>query len=166
VRTFLPVVDGFQLYEDFARKIWKSYKELMQHAAKEIGFGVGFLFQNDAKFEQGLKDFRQGNPLASPQLETYLRETRRLWQNDLADFRNNILEHVSDDRSQYGRFYRPEFAEKLFDAVWKTIIEILVMLLSLKLPKGVYVIEQDPADPSPKWPKRFMWHIERAPGQC
>ena len=161
----LPIVDGYQLYEDFGRKIWKSYKELMQNAAKEIGFDVGFLFQKDTLFEQGLVQFRAANPTAPSQMEAYLRENRRLWQNDLADFRNNILEHVSDDRSQYERFYRPDFAEKLFDAVWKAIIEVLVFLLGFKLPEGVYVLEQDPADPGPKWPKRFRWHMERPPRQ-
>ena len=161
VKKDLPMLEGRELYEDFARKLWKSYKELMQNAAKETGFDVGFLFQKETGFEQGLKKFREANPSASSTLEAYLRETRRLWQTDLADFRNNILEHVSEDRSKYEKFYRPEFAEKLFDAVWKTMIEILVMLLSLRLPEGVYVIEQDPNDPGPKWPKRFMWEIER-----
>jgi hypothetical protein len=165
VNKDLPVVDGLQLYEDFARKIWKSYKELMQAAAKEIGFDVGFLFQKEPGFEQGLKKFREANPSASSQLEAYLRETRKLWQNDLADFRNNILEHVSEDRSKYEKFYRPQFAEALFDAVWKTIIEILVMLLRLRLPKGVDVIELHPDAPGPKWPKWFMWHLEhKLPG--
>lgn len=163
VNKDLPMLDGYQLYEDFARKIWKSYKELMQNAAKEIGFDVGFLFQKDASFERGLVKFRAANPTAPPQFEAYLRETRRLWQSDLADFRNNILEHVSEDRAKYEKFYRPDFAEKLFEAVWKAIIEIIVLLLGFKLPEGIYVIEQDPSDPGPKWAKRFRWHVEREP---
>ena len=72
VNKDLPIVDGYQLYEDFGRKIWKSYKELMQNAAKEIGFDVGFLFQKDTLFEQGLVRFRAANPTAPSQMEAYL----------------------------------------------------------------------------------------------
>lgn len=161
VNKELPTLDVYQLYEDFGRKIWKSYKELMQNAAKEMGFDIGFLFQKDGAFEKGLMKFRTENPSAPPQMEAYLRENRRLWQSDLADFRNTILEHVSDNRSKYEKFYRPDFAEKLFEAVWRAIIEIMVLLLGFKMPPGVYVIEQDPADPGPKWTKRFRWEIER-----
>ena len=161
VNQELPEIDRLQLYEDFARKIWKSYKELMQNAAKEIGFDVGFIFQKETAFEEGLNKFRNENPSVSSNLEEYLRINRKLWQNDLADFRNSILEHASEDRSKYEKFYRPDFAEKLFAAVWKKIIQILAMLLGLRLPEGIYVTERDPADPTSKSKKRFAWEIER-----
>jgi hypothetical protein len=156
-----PVVEYRQLYEDMARKLWKAYKVLMQRAAEAMNFDLGFLFQNDQKFAAGLKTFRELNPSARPLLEAYLREARTGWQNELADFRNRVLEHVEDcEREKFQKFYVAEFAEQLFDAVWRTIVNILAMLLELRFPPGTCLVEQGPSDPGPKWPKRFHFHIE------
>ena len=157
----LPLVDRYQLYEDFARKLWKSYKDLMQRAAKEMGFDIGFLFQKDGKFEAGLKRFRAEYANAPESLEDYLREVRRLWQNDLSKFRNEFLEHREGDRSEHLKFYDARFAESLFKAVWTTIIEILVMLMSLRLPPGIFVVDPGPDNKMPGSPKRFGWEIAR-----
>jgi hypothetical protein len=43
-----------QLYETFTILLWRSYKDLMQRAAKLIEPEIGFLFQDDLKFEKGL----------------------------------------------------------------------------------------------------------------
>jgi hypothetical protein len=157
----LPLVDELQLYEDFSRKLWKAYKDLLQRAATAIGFDIGFLFQKDEKFEEGLTKFRVEHSSAPESLEPYLRETRKLWQNDLKRFRNEFLEHQQGDRSEYLKFYEAEFASSLFNAVWRTIIEILVMLMGLRLPPGIFIVEPDPDGPGPRWPKRFQFQIER-----
>jgi hypothetical protein len=155
----LPLLDRLQLYEDFARKVWKAYKELMQGAAKKMGFSLGFLFQEEPKFEAGLKEFRELNSSAPDAFEKFLRDTRAGWQNELADFRNKVVEHPSADRSAYQEFYEPSNADALFDAVWRTIVQILAVLLGLRLPKGVILIEQSPDDPGPRWPNRFRYHL-------
>jgi hypothetical protein len=157
-----PVVERFQLYEDLARKLWKAYKVLMQQAAKAMDFDLGFLFQNDKTFEAGLKKFREENPSVRPQLEEFLRGTRTDWQNELADFRNKVLEHVEDcDRSKFQKFYRPEFAEQLFDVAWRSIVNVLATLLQARFAPGIYLVEQDANDPGPKWPRRFQYEIHR-----
>ena len=163
IRNDMALVERFQLYEDFARKLWKAYKDLTQKAAVEMGFNIGFLFHDGANFEEGLRKFRKENGAAGPSLEEYLRQTHTKWQNDLADFRNKFLEHRNGERSDYAKFYQPQFTEALFSAVWRTIVEILVMLLGLRLPPGVYLIEQDPNEPGPRWPNRFQYHIDGFP---
>ena len=82
----LPMLNHFQMYEDFYGKLWRAYKEYMQPAVKPMGFDIGFLFQKDAQFEKGFKVFRENNPTAPPTLEEFLREVRRLWHTELADF--------------------------------------------------------------------------------
>ena len=136
----VPVLDHQQVYEDFAGKLWKAYKQYMQQAAKTMGFEIGFVFLDDKKFETGLKAFRQNNPPAPAALEGYLKNARAQWQTEFADFRNTVVEHPENaDRSKFQKFYQPNFAEALFVEVWHTINEILAMLLELRLPPMIYL---------------------------
>jgi len=156
----LPLIDQFQLYEDFARKLWKSYKDLTQRAAAAMGFDIGFIFQKEGKFEEGLKAFRASYPAVSPNLGEYLREVRRLWQDDLRQFRNGFLEHQEGTRQDHLKFYDPKFVEGLFHAVPRVIVEILVMLMDLRLPPRVHIVLHDDKIHGPGWPNRFRWEIE------
>lgn len=54
----LPLLDQYQMFEDLSRKLWKSYKDLAQRAAKSMGFECGFIWQEETKFEEGLKKFQ------------------------------------------------------------------------------------------------------------
>jgi len=155
----LPDLDRLQLYEDLARKLWKAYKDLMQRAAKLMGFEIGFLFQKETQFDAGLKRFRKENRSVPDGFEKFVRDTRAGWQNELASFRNEFLEHRQGDRSAYKDFYKPENAETLFDTVWRTIVEILVMLFTLRLPKHFVLVDQGSNDPSRPWPNRFRFHL-------
>jgi hypothetical protein len=159
----LPMLNHFQMYEDFYGKLWRAYKEYMQRAVKTMGFDIGFLFQKDAQFETGLKAFRENTPTAPSALEGFLREVRRLWHTELADFRNTIVQHPDADRAQFQKFYNPQFAEALFREVWRTIVEILGMLLELRLPAGVYLEWQGWNDLGPRWQKRFRWQLGTPP---
>ena len=156
----LPLLDQMQPYEDLARKLWRTYKELMQSAAKLMGFDIGFLFTNDVNFDTGLKRFRGLNPRVPDAFESFLRQTRKTWQNDLAKFRNEILEHPSADKGLYKAFYDPASAEALFEYVWRTIVEILGFLLLLKLPPHFGLIDHGSNDPNRKpWPNRFQFTL-------
>jgi hypothetical protein len=155
----LPVLDRLQMYEDLARKLWKSYKDLTQPAARLMGFDIGFLFKNEKNFEVGLKKFRELNPSAPDVFEKFLQDTRVAWQNKLADFRNKIVEHPSAGRGAYKNFYQVEFAEALFNAVWRTIVTILAMLLSVRLPEQFIMVDQGSNDPKREWPNRFRFYL-------
>lgn len=159
----LPLIEQFQLYEDFARKLWKAYKDLTQRAAAAMGFDIGFLFQKETKFEEGLKAFRASYPDAPANLEEYLREVRKHWQNDLAQFRNGLLEHQVGTRQDYMKFYDPNFVENLFTAAARIIADILVMLMNLRLPPRVHIVEHDDKIHGSGWPNRFRFAIEGFP---
>jgi hypothetical protein len=156
----LPLIEQYQLYEDFARKLWKSYKDLTQRVALAMGFDIGFLFQNETKFEQGLKAFRLEYPAAPATLENYLHKVRELWQNDLSRFRNGFIEHQEGNREDHKKFYDPDVAEELFAAVARVIADILVMLMILRLPPRVHIVEHDDKIHGPGWPNRFRFVIE------
>jgi hypothetical protein len=157
--TDLPLVNQFQLYEDFSRKLWKSYKDLTQRCADEMGFDIGFLFQKDAKFEDGLAKFRSENPKIVPEFEGYFREIRRKWQNELSRFRNGFIEHQEGERKDFMKFYNPAFCTTLFAVVWDTIVQILIALMNLKMPPGFWIGEND-QKVDPKWPNRFRVHCD------
>jgi|SRR5271155_803634 hypothetical protein len=159
----LPLVDRLQLYEDFARKIWKSYKDLMQRAAVAMGFEIGFIFQKEQQFEVGLKTFRAGNPALVDTFEEYLRATRKNWQNDLGRFRNGFLEHKEGERKDFAQFYDPALAEELFNVVCRTVVDILVCLMNLRLRPGIHIVEHDPNIHGAGWPNRFRWVIDGLP---
>ena len=157
--AMLPLTERFQPYEDFARKLWKAYKDLTQRAAEAMGFDIGFLYQKDTKFDEGLKKFRSDWPALQPGVEEFLRQTRNDWQNEFSTFRNSFVEHQQAERKDFKKFYDNGVVEKLFESAWETIIDILVILMSLKLPLGVRLVVNDPKVHGP-WPNRFRWVIE------
>src|SRR2546429_150290 len=107
------------------RERWKSYKELMEKATRSMGFKIGFLFDDNKKFGEGLNKLRMYNPRLRAGFEEFLEQTREEWQNELAKFRNTWLEHQMGDKRQFEKFYRPQYAEALFILVWRTIVDIL-----------------------------------------
>ena len=156
----LPLTDRFQLYEDFARKAWKSHKDLLQRAATAMGFNIGFLYQEDPQFEAGVKKFRADFPAIPPQFEDFFRQTRTNWQKELRDFRNEFVEHQKGARADFKKFYDPRYAEACFDAVWRTIIDVLVLLVNLRLPSWCHFVEHNDEVYGAGWPNRFRFVTE------
>lgn len=156
----LPLVDKFQMFEDFSRKLWKAYKDLTQRAGKAMGFECGFIWQEHPKFEAGLMKFRADWPALQPEFETFLQDTRNQWQNDLSKFRNGFLEHQTGERRDFVKFYDPHFVEELFNEVWGTIVDLLVIFMGLRLPPRVHIVLHDDKIHGPGWPNRFRFHID------
>jgi hypothetical protein len=155
----LPLVEKLQLYEDFARKLWKAYKDLTQRGAKAMGFEIGFLYQEEKGFEDGLKKFRAEWPGLDAGFEKFMRDNRSEWQIELRAFRNGFLEHQQGSREDFRKFYDASFVEGLFNMVWGTIVDLLVILMSLKLPPRAQIVVNDEKVHGP-WPNRFRWVIE------
>jgi hypothetical protein len=158
----IPLMNLEQLYEDFARKLWKAYKELTQVTLDLMGHKIGFLFRGEKAFREGLVELRRANPNLRLGFENFLQETRDEWQNDLSKFRNTWVEHQRSDRKHFQKFYDPKNAEWLFDTVWRTIADILPVFLELHLPHGTRLIEQPPNDPGPRWGRRFRYQLAEA----
>jgi hypothetical protein len=155
----LPVLNRRQHYEDFSRVLWHSYKDLTQAATKVMGAQVGFIWSPDSDFEAGLKDFMESDPRVPRGFDNFLRFQRHNWQNELCDFRNHFLEHRREGPERFADFYQPENAEALFNTVWRTIAEILVVLLATRLPPGVYLGEIPVAQRAKQNPRRFRWVV-------
>jgi hypothetical protein len=91
----VPALNRMQPYEDLARKLWKTYKELMQNAVRLMGYDIGFLFQNEKDFRAGLEKFRKDNPDLRDDFGKLLEEAKTGWQEKLgAKFGNGTFELV------------------------------------------------------------------------
>ena len=89
-----------------------------------------------------------------------MRKQRAEWQNEMADFRNNVLEHKDEtDPVAYTGRYEPAHAEKLFDTVWRTIADILAMLVSLQMPPRTQLVEIPEEQRDKVRPRRFRFAV-------
>jgi hypothetical protein len=155
----LPLTERFQPYEDFARKLWKAYKDLTQRAATAMGFDIGFLYQKDKEFEKGLSSLLAVETKLPATFADFLRQTRSDWQNEFSKFRNEFVEHQHGQRMDFKKFYDSGVVERLFESVWGTIVDLLVVLMSTRVPPGIQIALNDPNVHGP-WPKRFRWVAE------
>jgi hypothetical protein len=125
-----------------------------------LGYDIGFLWGNEATFETGATAFAAAHPEVDPGLIEMMRNDRREWQNDLALFRNEHLEHQRPvDHELLVRFYRPDSAATAFDNVWQAIEDITVQLLVPCLPVGVELVEIPDDERDPVVPRRFGFHV-------
>jgi hypothetical protein len=156
----LPELNRKQLFEDFERVLWHAYKDLTQKAAKLMEPEIGFLFQNGKEFEKGLLAWEKKRPKLAPTIAPYFRKQRADWQNALADFRN-YHEHKDDrDSNVFAGRYEQAHSEKLFDSVWRTIADILAMLISLNFPEGALLDEIPREQRDPARPRRFRFQVK------
>jgi len=107
-------------YVAFYNSIWWAYKDRFQLFMKELGFDIGFIFQDDKNFEKGAKKFVEDHPNASEFIEV-ARNDRKIWQNQLAIHRNAL--HSGDRRNEKHDLDNPADARMIFDNVWQAIEE-------------------------------------------
>jgi hypothetical protein len=126
-----------QPYDDFTRSLWYAYKILTQRASRMAGLDIGFLYQKPSAFQQGLEMLVVDHPNLPPWFAPYL-EAQREWQTKFAEFRDS-LEHESKpgEEDKFLPNYQPVWAEEVFERAWKVSVDVLVIALALKLPRGL-----------------------------
>jgi hypothetical protein len=159
----IPELNRRQYYESFTIVLWRSYKDLMQTAAKLMEPEIGFVFQNDSQFEDGLIKWGKKRPALAEAFAPFAREQRRTWQNELGAFRNYLEHKDQTDPAIYEHRYRPDHAEMLFEAVWRTIADVLAMLINLQLPSGTTLVEIPLEQRQPLRPRRFGFAVHGLP---
>jgi hypothetical protein len=165
VEEKMPLVNRWQLCDDFSRQLWYAHKELMPKAALLLGFDLGFLFQKEVNFDAGVIVFNKAHPSLIADVCSHLRKQRKNWQNDLAEFRNQFLEHRQADREKFAAYYTPKAAEVLFNAVWQTMADLFPIFIESHF-SGSFSIEPVPlAEQDPKHPRRFRY-VGLAPKQA
>jgi hypothetical protein len=137
----LPILNRKKHYENFARVLWHSYKDLWPKIAGLLGYNIGFVFQGGANFNQGLDAFvAQNQSQLLLDVREFLNRQRITWQQDLATFRNDFLEHRNAEvAATVSRFYDPKWADVVFIAVWRTIAELLSTFLESRFMPNVSI---------------------------
>lgn len=87
---------------------------------RELGFDIGFIFQDDKNFEKGSEKFVEAHPNAADFIDV-ARTDRKLWQNQLATHRNAL--HSGDRRNEKHDLDNPADARMIFNNVWQAIEE-------------------------------------------
>lgn len=147
-----PTFDQQAEFVAFYNSIWWAYKDRFQLFMKELGFDIGFIFQNDKNFENGAKGFLAIHPNAT-EFVAAIRNERQGWQNALATHHNTL--HSGDRRGQKQDLDNPNDARVLFDNVWQSIEENFVYLGEEVIRKGLTIV-QVPEDQRDKMvPVRF-----------
>jgi hypothetical protein len=153
----VPELNRKQNYEDFARALWHSYKDLLPKTALLLGFDIGFQFQKPALFEKGIKEFQTKHPSLIMDVPELLRRQRLGWQQGLVEFRNDFLEHRSLEAMAVEKYYRPEWAEMAFDFAWRTMAELLPVFAEARF-FPTHSIRPIPAsERDAKRPRRFQF---------
>jgi hypothetical protein len=150
-----PVISKVKAFDDMCKSLWTAYKDRMQTAASLIGYDIGFLFEDDSKFQKGCIKFATRYPEVDGTLIQRMKDNRATWQPDLERFRNCYLEHKKIPLQEMAPFYSLQRGEELFAGVWVAAEEILAILLAAKLPEAACLREIPEAERDPGNPTRF-----------
>jgi len=142
-------------YQNLYSALWRAYKDRFQKTCEQIGYDIGFLFEDDGKFERKSLEFIKNNPEIPDRFRKMLKIDRRVWQNGLSDFRNLYIEHKKIGDGIEKIFYRPDSARNIFDNVWQTIEESIAIVIDGKLAEPLAVAEIPEKDRNPDCPVRF-----------
>jgi hypothetical protein len=157
VTTPLPELNRRQLYEDFARGLWHAYKDLFPKATMFLGFDIGFLFKQNAQFENGLTAFLSERPSLILDVQELLRRQRANWQQGLSSFRNDYLEHRKKDIAEFAAYYEPKTAEMLFEHAWRTMAELFPAFIEARYPPTWSIMEIPLNERDPKHLRRWRF---------
>lgn len=150
-----PALELEGTYDRLYRQLWTAYKDRFQTALRALGYDLGFVWQNDERFEAGAAQL-VSQRLELGELMDLIRRYRREFQNALAYYRNEYVEHRKDvDPRMVASFHNLPAAEDSFDRVWRAIEAIVAGIVVAALPHGFGLVEIPEAERDPSRPERF-----------
>lgn len=153
------LADTYKNYDDLYRYLVRALKDRTQAAAKAIGYDIGFLFQQDAAFEKGCREFGKKYP-ELPTFGDWIKNVR-VSTEKLAAIRNNFLEHQNYPRGEFMDYYKPDVAQVLFDSAWQEAEAMLAVFISQRFPANVKLRIIPEKDRDPNFPKKFGLSIAK-----
>jgi hypothetical protein len=147
-----PEMNRRQAYAHFMGTLWQGYKNFLLKATGAMGFDIGFLFQEAAKFEKGITRFRANHPMVPNDFDRFLRLQKDGWQKSLSDVRNNYIEHRHLEWDDVKGYYCVEQAEQFFESAWTAAEDILGCLIYSRFPQQFGVREIPVGQTQPQLP--------------
>lgn len=157
-----PALDLNRSYANLYGLLWQAYKDRFQKAMRALGVNIGFLSQNDARFEEGAAALVERNPKLAD-LVDLMRNDRAEFQQALATYRNDYLEHrVPQVDPRLGAFHRLDSAETTFTNVWQTIEDYVAITVKAHLPPALLLDEIPESERDPARQVRFRFLLLRS----
>ena len=152
----MPEMDKQKDYIDLHNHLWVAYKDRMQIVFKNSQFNIGFLFQKDDQFEQGLEKLKLNFPSLTENFFNFITENRNTWQKDIAMIRNDFSQHKKIDPEIAKKYFTPENADTIFNNIWIAVERIILNFLVLEFPSnGLKIVEIPKQERDPKMPKKY-----------
>jgi hypothetical protein len=152
--------------ESFVNSAVRVLKQGMQEVIKTLGIDIGFLFQKQSSFEDGIRILEKYDH----HLAAYLGETRR-WSELLINSRNAI-EHegwilpkvmytevsgtISAHEPEISGQKVSDFVRIIIDRLICFVEEVTAYCLAARMPEGISVTEIQLSQREPDIPKRFQ----------
>jgi hypothetical protein len=145
-------------YESFYGHLWRAYKDRFPRAMKALGLDIGFLFQKDAAFEKGVTELLDRRAELAD-LIGLMRRDRAEFQNVLAAYRNDYLEHRnrSIEPRLAATFHQLGSAQNMFENAWQAIEDYVVLFTIANLPPAIQVAEIPEDERDTLRPTRFRF---------
>ena len=151
--------------ETFLNSTVRALKQGMQEVTKALGMNIGFLFNKNSQFENGLLKLEKDDP----HLAAYMRETRK-WSERLINSRNAI-EHegwilpkvqynevsgiIRADEPEVSDQKVSDFVKFIMDRLNCFVEEVTAHCLKVRMPIGISVTEIPLSKREPDMPQRF-----------
>lgn len=155
-----------RLTESFLNATARSLKHGLQELAKVLGCNLGFWFQKEPSFKSGVTHLTNHDAA----LADYLSQSRAIWSETLM-LRRNAVEHEGwtlpkvayRDEADKVAACEPlvdgkpvtEFVEFMLDRLCCTVEDLVMHLLSTRLPMGIGLHEIPPERRPAEAPERF-----------
>jgi hypothetical protein len=136
---------------------WVAYKEFLQKIAKTLDYDIGFFYKDDNKFKDESEAMKQRRPELVDLID-WVTEMRNDFLNELNSLRRE-QQHPKRARSSSDQQYNPTMMENVFQGTCWTIENILMALISTRLPKGLMVIAVEEPDKKEGCHRRYRLAI-------
>jgi hypothetical protein len=159
-----------KLAKDTINYLVIAYKDRLPKLTIDLNikYDIGFLFQEDKKFESGLIIFSDNNQKIAEGFSSFIKKDREHFVSNLNNIRNNLIQHSADKSSEeiksLKEYLNPNTLSELFECVWTSIEDIIIALFidstNDKFVMRLYELDEYKMD-RVKAMKRLGWFITK-----
>lgn len=142
-------------YRDLYGHLWVSYKSRFQDLMKLLGYDIGFIFQDDKKFDQAVGEFQTNHSDINPELFGRIREDKESWQKALYTYRNDGEHNAKEPTFNGHPMHDLRNAEVIFSNVWHAIEDIFIHCMQEEFGQQLTIFEIPKEDRKTEIPKKY-----------
>jgi hypothetical protein len=152
---FPTQLESVKAYRDLYSHLWIAYKDRFQKLMKDLGYDIGFVFQNDSGFEEKAINFLKTHPDVDPELMDRLREDKAGWHLALRTFRDDGEHNSSEPTFDGHPMHSLRTAEVIFSNVWHAIEDVFICCMQDDFGRQLTIFEIPEGGRDPVIPKKY-----------